>query len=421
VKEKRVSELWEEIFNDYKVLDKIKGSGFFEITAEEIKKYKEPRLMTKFDNSNSRPPIFKEHKLGILPIDNGKYVIGRFNLYQKLPEKDETKSIKEMMMPDYLESIDLDNIYSENNALNVALLSGMINDVIGEDLFETISGRMRSSEFKFTVDGDSKPTEIDVLKPQIEIDGGYEGKNKIVVIEAKNSEPEDFIIRQLYYPYRFWKTKVDKEIVPVFFTYKNGVFSFYVYKFEDENRYNSISLAQKNTYKIIYNNKSRLSLSEIKTIKERRDIPFPQADAFEKIKEIVVLVGDHINTAQDIAEIYGITPRQGNYYLSAAKYLDLVKGRKEYNLTKLGEIIYNTDFKQRNLLLSKQILKHIPFIQVMRKYLENSILPKKDEVIKIMNSTTINTTENKEVINRRASTVRGWIEWINNSSVDIEQ
>jgi len=415
----KVSELWETIFKKYDILDKIKKTGFFEITADEIKEYKEPRLMTKFDNSNSRPKIFKENRLGILPIDNGKYVIGQFNLYEKLPEDHEAGLIKEMIIPDYLESIDLDNIYSENNALNVALLSGMISDIVGEDLFETISGRMRSSEFQFTVEGDFSSTDLDVLKPQIEIDGGYEGKNKIVVIEAKNNDPDDFIIRQLYYPYRFWQAKVEKEIVPIFFTYKNGVYSFYVYKFEDANKYNSISLVQTHTYRIIYNKKNKISLSEIQEVEENNEIPFPQADAFNKIKEIIVLVGDQINTAQDIANFYDITPRQGNYYLSAAKYLGIIEGRKKYFLTDFGEKLYNIDFKKRDLPLSKQILCHKPFSEVMKRYIESNEIPKKDEIITIMKNIGINTSDNIEVINRRASTIRGWIEWINNSNVEI--
>ena len=33
----------------------------------------------------------------------------------------------------------------------------------------------------------------------------------MVLIEAKNQQPEDFIIRQLYYPYKYWNDKVKKE------------------------------------------------------------------------------------------------------------------------------------------------------------------------------------------------------------------
>ena len=72
---KTVAELWEEIFSDYNVVSKVNSCGFFKITADEIRPYKEPRLMTKFDYSKQLPKIFKENELGILPIKNGEYIM----------------------------------------------------------------------------------------------------------------------------------------------------------------------------------------------------------------------------------------------------------------------------------------------------------------------------------------------------------
>ncbi|MDR2659374.1 MAG: hypothetical protein LBC27_05220 [Spirochaetaceae bacterium] len=46
---------------------------------------------------------------------------------------------------------------------------------------------------------------IIVESVQTEVDAGYEGKNQIVLIEAKNSQTKNTIIRQLYYPYRQWQ------------------------------------------------------------------------------------------------------------------------------------------------------------------------------------------------------------------------
>ena len=42
---------------------------------------------------------------------------------------------------------------------------------------------------------------IKVNNSQIEIDGGYEGAESLTIIEAKNNIADDFIVRQLYYPY----------------------------------------------------------------------------------------------------------------------------------------------------------------------------------------------------------------------------
>ena len=78
-----VSSYWDLIFDKYKIIDEIKKNGVFEITAEQIKEFKEPRLMTKFDFSSQRPKVFIDNNLGILPINNGTYLLGKFNLYKK--------------------------------------------------------------------------------------------------------------------------------------------------------------------------------------------------------------------------------------------------------------------------------------------------------------------------------------------------
>ena len=196
---KTVAQLWEEIFADYNILDEIKENGYFKITADQIRVYKEPRLMAKFDFSKQLPKIFKENDLGILPIRNGEYVIGKFNLFENIKNtKYEEINIKKVELPSFIETIDPDNIYSESNALNVASLSGMFKDAFDEELYETIQGKMRTNTFDFIISSNKVENNIEVNGAAIEIDGGYESKSKVVLVEAKNSMPEDFIIRQLY-------------------------------------------------------------------------------------------------------------------------------------------------------------------------------------------------------------------------------
>lgn len=136
--------------------------------------------MTKFDYSKQLPNIFKVNKLGILPTKNGEYIIGKYNLFQNLSNtKADEVEPKKMSIPDYIETIDPDNIYSESNALNVALLSGMINDIVGEEVVETIQGKMRATGFNFKIKGEDGIQFVEVEKPAMEIDGGYEGKQNI--------------------------------------------------------------------------------------------------------------------------------------------------------------------------------------------------------------------------------------------------
>ena len=121
---KTVAELWEAIFSDFDVLNKISKTGYFKISADQIREYKEPRLMAKFDFSRQLPKIFKDNNLGILPVRNGEYIIGKFNLFETIKNtKYDEIEIKKVQLPDFIETIDPDNIYSESNALNVASIS----------------------------------------------------------------------------------------------------------------------------------------------------------------------------------------------------------------------------------------------------------------------------------------------------------
>lgn len=68
------------------------------------------------------------------------------------------------------------------------------------------------------------------------------------LIEAKNSLSKDFLVRQLYYPYKLWSNKIAKNVRPLFLTYTNGIFHFREYAFEDPNHYNSLKLIRQKKY-----------------------------------------------------------------------------------------------------------------------------------------------------------------------------
>ncbi len=422
MEKKTISDYWEIIFDKYNVLDKIESNQVFKINANQIKKYKEPRLMTKFDSRKSRPKIFKQNNLGILPIDNGEYLIGRFELYESIPKLPNLIPL-EVDLPEYLESIDPDNIYSESNALNVALLSGMIQNLIGEDLYETVSGRMRANEFDFCVrlNGCENQT-ISVRKPQIEIDGGYESKTKLVLVEAKNTDPEDFIIRQLYYPYRFWSMKVKKTIVPIFFTYKNGLYDFYIYDFEDKNDYNSIKFVEHISYRLRFRNLETIDRKRLEIVDEDFSIPFPQADSFTRVKGILDYLSDvECNTAE-IADLFDFTPRQGSYYLAATRYLGLTQRKNNsYSLSQLGKSLNELSIKERNIMLGKLILSHKPFLLAYEYYSVNKEFPSVNQIVHFMKLSKVNNSSNNEAVyKRRASTIRGWIQWIVYSGISVK-
>ncbi|RYD03638.1 hypothetical protein N752_18870 [Desulforamulus aquiferis] len=194
-------EAWEKLFEIYKIIPAIQREGSFEISATQINKLREARLMTKFDHRANLPKVFSDNKLSILPITRGSYVISPFEAYQEL--KDINAGISKAPFPEYLQSIDYDNISSESTAINCAFVSGIIADFVqDQNLLPTVSGRMSSNSFSFSIRNiaTGKGMPVNVVNSQIEIDGGYEGYNYLTLIEAKNSISDDFLIRQLYYP-----------------------------------------------------------------------------------------------------------------------------------------------------------------------------------------------------------------------------
>ncbi|MDR0428917.1 MAG: hypothetical protein LBH58_00365 [Tannerellaceae bacterium] len=56
---------WEQIFERHRILDRIADKGRASISSVEINKYREARLMTKFDHRSQLPKLFADHKLSI--------------------------------------------------------------------------------------------------------------------------------------------------------------------------------------------------------------------------------------------------------------------------------------------------------------------------------------------------------------------
>ena len=291
------NDAWKELFNKYDIEKEVNDNGFYNITAEQIKEFKEPRLMAKWDSSESLPSILKSKKINILPTSRSSYILSDFKLYEDLPKyvEDVTKMQKVEIRD--LESINIENITSEANAINVLMLSPILEDFLrdGEN-FATFNGRMGTGEFNFSVDRNSKkPLYIDVKNAQCEIDAGLENDNSVVIIEAKNVIHPDFHVRQLYYPYRLWKNRVKKPIRLVFSIYSNQIFRLLEYKFNDLNNYSSIELVQEKNYtlqdtKITTEDLFKVYKNTKVTIDDNMEVyktPFVQADSFERIISLI--------------------------------------------------------------------------------------------------------------------------------------
>ena len=422
-----VNEAWDILFDKFNIAENVSAYGFFKLEAKEIKKYKEPRLMSKWDASKQVPNKFKKNKINILPISRTSYILGNFNIYEKLPEfVKQNEDVFHVELPE-LESIQIEEITSEANAINVLILTKILDHFLEtNENHSTFNGRMGTGKFDFKLErtDNSSFIPIHVESAQCEIDGGFENDESVVILEAKNIVNEDFNVRQLYYPYRLWSKKVNKPIRLVFSIYANKVFRLFEYKFDDKNNMSSIKKVKESMYSIEDVN---ISLEDIIEVykhtnpkyydeKDKNDTPFIQADSMDRIISLLENLYQNPQTEIQIAfELMDFTPRQSNYYFNAGKYLGLFEkekfgdGGKKVKLTKLAFDIYKSPYKQRQLKIIELIFQHKIFNDLFKFVIKYGEIPDKEIIIKKMRELNV-CSEN--VIDRRANSVYSWLQWI---------
>lgn len=412
---------WEQIFDKYKILQHIEDKGSFNISAEQIKEFREPRLMAKFDHTINLPKLFSDNQLAILPITRGEYVISHFNAYHQFEVND--SPIINASLPTHIQSLNDDNIFSETIALNCAFASGIIAEFMEDsDIIATVSGRMGSGSFSFNIDDvlTDKVHQVNVNNSQIEIDAAYEGVASLALFEAKRDLSEDFLIRQLYYPFRVWKSRLTKQVRSIFLVYSNGIYRLYEYMFDDPDNYNSLRLVKQKNYSL---EDTSISVSDIQAVLDsvsiimEPQISFPQADKFERIINLCELVKEQELSRNEVTEQYDFDARQTNYYTDAARYLGLIDKRKEngtplYTISETGRRILNLNFKQRQLAYCRLILSHKAFNETLKLYLQRGVMPSKSEIVNIMEEADLYQVESQSTFERRSSSISGWIKWI---------
>ncbi|BAW16885.1 hypothetical protein SITYG_09020 [Streptococcus intermedius] len=427
-----VSDAWQELIDKHDILAEISNNGFFKISASQIKEVKEPRLMAKWDSSEQLPESLKKNKINILPDSRSSYVLSDFLLYQELPKMVEhVKNMAKVELPD-LQTIDVNNITSKANTINVLQISGILEDFLELDsddvLFSTFNGRMSSGKFDFEVDTSRQiQIKVEVDRAQIEIDGGFESSQSIVILEAKNVLHEDFHIRQLYYPYRLWESKVDKPIRLIFSIYTNKIFRLMEYRFRGKENYSSIELVRTKNYSL---EDTSISIDEIKYVYDSIEdnevisddmnvedsIPFIQADNFDRIVSLLENMYENPMTSAEIVELMQFTSRQRDYYFNAGKYLGLFQKIKEdkvlkYELTNIGVSVFKKSYKERQLELVKLILSHRIFRALFEEIIETGEIPTHQRVVELELEYDVCSIN---VASRRATSVISWLSWIFN-------
>ncbi len=246
---------WKKIFNDNRILEHDFSKSPFYLSAKDIKRSvqdftntaeKEVRILCKMDSREDVPEIMRENGLILLPVKNGYYVVVKGEGYVDIPDIKGAADIYNSKLDFELDTSKIGN--SEMQHLDFAYASSLIRTFMEDpSLVLTIRGRKYTPEFSYKI-GDQT---IETQGVQTEVDAGYEGKDKIVLIEAKNSSTHNTIIRQLYYPYRQWSEHTNKKVFLLFFEKRQDEYLIWQYEFKNKENYDSIKLVKSKKYKII--------------------------------------------------------------------------------------------------------------------------------------------------------------------------
>ena len=251
---------WAKIFADYNIARHDFTSAPFFLTSQQIKRAcqdftktgeKEVRILCKQDTRESRPQVFQEHNLFILPVKNGHYAILQGEGYVDIPQNTAEPINYPSSLPFSPDTSKVGN--SEMQHLDYAYAASLIRHFCGDEtLVLTIRGRKFTPEFSFCAGAHNN--QLTAKSVQTEVDAGYEGQNKVVLVEAKNAAASDatenVIIRQIYYPYRQWSLHTNKPLELLFFEKQGAHYNIWKFVFDDVNHYNSIRLSETARYTI---------------------------------------------------------------------------------------------------------------------------------------------------------------------------
>jgi hypothetical protein len=416
-------EAWSTIFDKLQVLNKIESQGSFEISAEQIKTIgkREPRLMAKIESINTEPKIFRENKLCIMPCKSrGNYTIGHYDAFLNVDYENAT--VKMVENPKRFDMLNPYDMSKEPSVILAAKNYGILDKIAGEEVMMTDFGRESTEPFTYHINDltGKDPHQISVDKSQLEMDGVFESDSYIINIEAKMGLREDFLARQLYYPYRLIQGKTNKEIINAFITHSIGSTYVHAFKIKDVNDYNSFETI--GNYRFDYYEPIRID--DIKNIlkttipeKENEKFPFPQADTIQKVfdsMEIMKKTGGV--TQSELGYLLSVKDRQGGYYSNACAYLGLAEISQtkpyKYTLSSYGEELLNSPLKKRMLGVIRAIASHDVLNHFLKEYLEQYKPPELSEIEAYIAENVPKV--NKGTPHRRAQTVSNWIAWIMN-------
>lgn len=377
---------------------------------------REPRLLAKFDSSADLPAALAARGLFLLPVSRSEYALLPGQGFCPLTPAAEPEPFFPRAGGD-LGTLAFGN--SESRYLDYAHHSGMLSHFLGlNQLVLTIRGRSTTPAFTLQ----AGPHRVQVQGAQFEVDGGFEAPEAIVLVEAKVGLPADFNIRQLYYPYRTWRARLDKPVIPVFLVFEpvTGLFHLWEFRFAEPPDPNSIQAVQAQTYAVPVPPGTAAPaltweelLDQVQAGPPRwaRNPAIPQADDFFKVAALPLLIARGDDDAAKIAASLDFARRQAGYYRDAAAALGLVQsaGDRRYSLTRPGETYAAIAEPAGQAAFLARRLAALPVMHAaLRRLVVNGRISREDVEADIRAHSRLTGS----TVTRRAKTVMAWLGWL---------
>ena len=399
---------WSELFSRH--IDMSQSVN--RVSAAQIKALGcEPRLMTKFDSSAARPEVLKSNGLFLLPETNGSYLVLREQGYHALsyPRPDDARI--QTFVPRFpIQFESLENVGGEMGHLDRLFLAGLIGDVVGtSQLWASIRGRRFAPAFDYRVGALS----ANASGVQYEVDAGYESADEIVLFEAKATTPADFLVRQLYFPYRVFCARCRKPVRLFFFNFNatSALYSFFEFRFAALDQYQSIELRASHHFRLGSAPQLPQSLDKWLSLAPDDGFEVPQADDFSKILDFPLQVAAGFDDADLMATAFDFAPRQSSYYRRACEQMGLVTVRSNrYVLTDQGrEFVTQSTGERTQWMIARMLCQRVVRAALKRAVCDPNHRVTLEAVKEIIER---ESHLSGETVHRRAQSVRSWLRWL---------
>ncbi|MDE2688728.1 MAG: hypothetical protein OXI16_14715 [Chloroflexota bacterium] len=231
----------------------------FVFTNDEVKAvcgeidFKNPFDATKIDTSTGLPDALLEDDAFVVHLGRGahQFVFGIENGYHRFEPVPDNRRFQWNYRRSMLNNINT----SESNILSVGYNQRIIHDFLYEDIAASpkVYGSNRTHiPVDYYIGGD----EIRISRVQVEIDYTVEHLGEITIFEAKNGEPDDFNVFQLFNPFRYYLRATENlSVTGIQCCYlvrpESDKLRLYLYGFADPKNPGSIELIRNAEYMLV--------------------------------------------------------------------------------------------------------------------------------------------------------------------------